>query len=104
MQDEREIEKQEMDVIRKVAAKHAKPVDAARLSYKAEKDPYGTLMAVVKELKGKGWTSGWICGENNSPAKHITVFPPGEKQEPRGALYSANAKMARRYCIYMTKA
>lgn len=94
----------EKDVIRKVAAKHAQVVDAAGLRYKAVKDPYGTLMAVVKELKSLGWTSGWICGESDSPDKHITVFPPGQKAEARGQYFRAGEQMARRYCIHMAKA
>lgn len=95
-------ERKELQEIQEVTAKHAAVVDAANLKYRAARDAYGTLMAAVKELKTRGWTSGFICAGSSNGNYHITVFPPGQRAEPRGVLIPVGGG-ARRYTIYMTK-
>jgi len=95
-------ERKELREIQEVAARHAVVVDGAHLKYRAARDAYGTLMAAVKELKARGWTAGFICGGNVKGNYHITVFPPGQRAEPRGVLIPVGGG-ARRYMIYMTK-
>jgi hypothetical protein len=92
--------REELNVIRTTAQKHATAVDITH--YTVVRDPYGTLMSIVKDLKAQGWKSGWICGENGSTQKHITVFPPGQEPEPRGVFFRPG-QGARRYIIYVDR-
>jgi hypothetical protein len=91
---------EELNVICATAQKHATAVDSTH--YTVARDTYGALMSIAKDLKGQGWRSGWICGENGSTQKRITVFPPGQEPEPRGVFFRPG-EGARRYIIYVDK-
>lgn len=82
------------------AAKNSGLKKIGELVFETDK-PYRGCLAVFKALKSAGWTSGFPC-QGEKGGYHITLFPPGQKQESRGMLLGQNGG-ARRYTVYMRK-
>jgi hypothetical protein len=98
--NEEQIRRAEIATIRATAQKYATAVNDTH--HTVARDAYGALLNIVQDLNTQGWKSGWICGENGSTRKRITVFPPGQEPEPRGVFFRPG-EGARCYTIYVDR-